>query len=240
MLNCFIVDDNPSSIRLLTEYIMQTEGLNLVGSTESGLEALLYLQKSNTEVDLVFLDIDIEDLSGLTILDKISNSYLVILVSGHRHYAEEAFFKGASGYLYKPLEYDRFYSGIQKIREIFEKRRESRPNSSSHIFVPADGRDVRVRIELADIEYVQSAKNFCSIFLEKKEQVFCSLSLKQMEIVLAPPYFLRINRSIIVNTDKIIKYDSRDVFLNGKKEFGFGDNYRTACMQVLKSRSPNF
>ncbi|OJV54248.1 MAG: hypothetical protein BGO31_12925 [Bacteroidetes bacterium 43-16] len=240
MLNCYIVDDSPSCIRLLTKYINETKGLQLSGTTDSGQEALLYLQRSDTGVDIVFLDINIGDLSGLDILDKISHFYSVVLVSGHRHYAQEAFVKGASGYLYKPLEYDRFFAAIQKIKETPARRPERPEPPPAHIFVPAEGREVRVRIETADIEYIQSAKNFSSIFLSDGTAIFCSLSLKQIEGVLAAPHFLRVNRSTIVNVDKIIRYDAYDVFLKGKKEFSFGENYRTACMQILKSNSASF
>lgn len=238
MLSCYIVDDSPSSIRLIQKYIQQTEGLGFAGSTESGQEALQLLQRSETNIDIVFLDIDIADLSGLEILDKISKSYAVILVSGHHKYAQEAFVKGASGYLYKPLEYDRFYSAIQKVKSDMEKREQPNP-TVPHIYVPGEGREVRIRINLGEILFVQSSKNFCTIFLDDQSCVFCSLSLKQLEELLPYPLFLRVNRSVIVHTDKIIKYDAFDVFVKGGKEFAFGKDRRNEFVRALNSIRSN-
>lgn len=238
MLSCYIADDSPSSIRLIHKYINQTDGLAFAGSTESGQEALQVLQRSDNNIDIVFLDIDIADLSGLEILDKVSKSYAVILVSGHHKFAQEAFVKGASGYLYKPLVYDRFYSAIQKVKMDFQTQEVS-TGPSPHIYVPGEGREVRIRINLSEITYVLSAKNFCSIFLDDKSFVLCSLSLKRLEELLPSPMFLRVNRSSIVNTEKIVKYDAFDVVLKGEIEIAFGKDRRSEFLRALKSIRSN-
>ncbi|MFA4867831.1 MAG: LytTR family DNA-binding domain-containing protein [Pedobacter sp.] len=238
MLKCFIVDDNPSSIRLLTQYIDQSDGLENAGSSQSGQQALQILQNPASNIDLVFLDIDIADLSGLDILERIGSSHVVILVSGHYLYAQEAFSKGASGYLYKPVQYDRFLAAIEKGKEIAKSRRHTMTNPV-HIYVPGNGREVRVRITTSDICYIQSSTNFCTIFLDDSN-VFCSLSLKQMCTVLQPPYFVRINRSILVNSNKIIKYDAYDVYLEGNKVIPFGEKYKSDFISSIRTTGLGF
>jgi two-component system LytT family response regulator len=239
MLKCFIVDDNPSSIRLLSQYIDRTEGLENAGSTQSGQEALQILQNPASNIDLVFLDIDISDLSGLDILEKIGGKYVVILVSGHYLYAQEAFTKGASGYLYKPVLYDRFLAAVEKGKEIATSRKNTIVVNPLHIYVPGNGREVRVRITTGEICYIQSSINFCTIFLNESN-VFCSLSLKQLCTVLQPPHFVRINRSVLVNSTKIIQYDAYDVYLEGNKIIPFGEKYKSDFVTSIRSTGLGF
>lgn len=238
MLRCFIVDDTPSSVRLLNKYVLETEGLESVGHTDSGLDALKILQSKDSGVDIVFLDIDIWDISGLEILEKIAGSYIVILVSGHHTYAQEAFVKGAAGYLYKPLEYDRFYAAIQKVRNSIQPKK--KVATPSYIYVPGDGRQVRIRIRTNQILYVQSSKNFSTLFMDDKTNIFCSLSLKQLEAMLYGPNFIRVNRSVIINAEKIVKYDAHDVHLEGGKEIGFGEQYRNHFINALGANGFGF
>lgn len=232
------MDDTPSSVRLLNKYIAETEGLEPNGHTDNGLEALQILQSKDPGIDLVFLDIDIWDISGLEILEKIAGSYIVILVSGHHTYAQEAFEKGAAGYLYKPLEYDRFYAAIQKVKKSIQPKKKA--VTPTHIYVPGDGREVRIRILTRQIVYVQSSKNFCTLFMDDQTNVFCSLSLKQLETTLNGPNFIRVNRSVIINSDKIVKYDAHDVYLEGGKEISFGDRYRNEFINALKATGFGF
>jgi len=241
MLKCYIVDDTPSVVRQLRKFIEQTDDLEYSGSTESGQEALRILQNPNAGICMVFLDIELPDISGLTILDLLAKNYLVILVSGHHYFAQEAFVKGASGYLYKPISYDRFYTAIRKAIEIRASRKETLPTPTKYIYLPGGGREVRTKINTEEIIFIQSSGSFCSIFLADKLPFLCSLSLKELSKVLTIPAFIQVNRSVIVNKQKIVRYDSNDVYLDDKRHiFPITDKYRKGFIDALNSDGYSF
>lgn len=241
MLRCYIIDDTPSVVRQLHKYIDQTAGLEYKDYTESGQEALQILQNPGSGIDLVFLDIELQDISGLTILDLLAKYYIVILVSGHHNFAQEAFVKGASGYLYKPLSYDRFFAAIEKAKEIHKLKKISSTITAKYIYLPGGGREVRTKIITEDITYIQSSGSFCSIFFEEQLPFLCSLSLKQLSLVLCPPDFIQVNRSVIVNKRKIVRYDASDVYLDEKKLiFSITERYRDNFMEALTSDGYSF
>lgn len=241
MLTCYIIDDSPSIIRHLRSYIDRTVSLEYKGCTETGQEALQILQNPDSGIDLVFLDIELPDLSGLTILDLLAKKYIVILVSGHRHFAQEAFVKGASGYLYKPLSYDRFLAAIEKAKEIHKMKNKMAITPAKYIYLPGGGREVRTKVITEHITFIQSSGSFCSIFFDIQPPFHCSLSLKQLSLVLSPPDFIQVNRSVIVNKAKIVRYDASDVYLDEKKlVFTITEKYRNEFIEALTSDGYSF
>lgn len=241
MLKCYIIDDTPSVVRQLHKFIDQTVGLEYIDFSESGQEALEELQNPAAKVDLIFLDIELPDLSGLTILDLLAKKYIVILVSGHHHFAQEAFVKGASGYLYKPLSYDRFLAAIEKAKEINTIKNKIAMAPAKYIYLPGGGREVRTKITTQEITYIQSSGSFCSIFFDNLSPFLCSLSLKQLGLVLCPPEFIQVNRSIIVNKAKIVRYDASDVYLDERKlVFSITEKFRNNFIEALTSDGYSF
>jgi DNA-binding LytR/AlgR family response regulator len=241
MLNCYIIDDTPSVIRQLKKFIDQTSMLHFTGATETGEEALHMMQKLKSKVDLIFLDIELPDISGLTLLDSLSKDYIIILVSGHRHFAEEAFIKGAAGYLFKPLSYDRFLAAVNKAKEMVGTKKRTVLRPPKYIYLPGGGREVRTTILTASITFIQASGSFCSIFFDDAPPFHCSLSLKHLSEVLSPPAFIQVNRSVIVNKSKIIRYDANDVFLDEKKLiFAITDKFKDAFITSLTSDGYTF
>ena len=236
-IKCYTIDDNPSCNRMLKQYINDYPNLINLGSEtdpEVGLEKLL---SGKVDPDLLFLDIEFPNFSGIEILKQINGKTSVILISAHRHFGAEAIDHGAVGYLYKPFGFDKFESVV---RRALAKRQtdtviDTKPMPTTlrpFYFVPGNGREVRVLIKPEDILYIESASNFTIFHLISNQEHISSITLKQLETLLPSPFFLRINRSFIVNTCKIKRYDAYELELNNGKILPFGGKYKTEFLNA--------
>lgn len=234
-LNCYVIDDYPSIIRQIKKLSGQTPLANFIGGDTDPRVAVDKLLRGEILADVTFLDIDMPGISGIDLLEPLSKVSLVFLISGLKDYGQQAFEHGASGYLYKPLVLNKFQSAINRAFNLIQSKKTITTIAPpSHYYLPGDGREVRVRVKTDDIWFVESKVNFSVVRLIDKTFHICNLNLTQLSRILAPPYFLRINRSVLVNTTKIIRYDAHDVYLEDDKVFSFGDKYRQEFIQWIR------
>ncbi|WP_336834721.1 LytTR family DNA-binding domain-containing protein [Sphingobacterium siyangense] len=234
-LRCYVIDDLPAIIRLINKFIEQTPLTSFVGGETDALKAKDLLLSGKIEADVVFLDIEMPGVSGIDLIEPLSRVANVILVSGHKDYGQQAFERGAVGYIFKPFDLETFQNTINRIYN--NQRTEKSKSSGSpapYYYIPMDGRGERYRLKAEDICYAETTKNFVVINTTDKKQHVCSLNLSQLAELLPQPHFIRISRSIIVSTSKIVSYNLSDVRLENGKEFAFGKQYKQDFIRIIR------
>lgn len=239
MLNTLIIDDEPLALDVLETYIGKMPELNLVAKCSNALEANELLRKH--QIDLIYLDIQMPQLSGVEFIKTLSNPPLFIFTTAFSNYAVEGFELNAIDYLLKPISIDRFMKATNKALEQFElRKREDGPDNGQHevegadfFFVKADKKLVKIKYN--EILYIEGLKDYVIIRLEQGRVVTLQ-TMKSLEEKLPLAMFKRIHRSYIVSIDKIKAVDgtSVDVFEKGQiKQLPIGKNYRDEILEIV-------
>lgn len=222
-LNCLIVDDEPIAQQIIERYIEPLDQLKVVGKCQNALEANNLLHKLS--VDLLFLDIEMPHLSGLTFLKNLKNPPQVILTTAHREYALEGFELEVVDYLLKPISQERFLKAVNRVLSKPQITEAATP----YIYLKVDLK--MVQVFLKDILYIQGLSNYVRIFCKEKNLISYQ-KLSHLEEVLPSDQFLRIHRSYIANIRKISSYTSNDVEI-GETELPIGGSYKEKLILEL-------
>lgn len=194
MINCLIVDDEPLAADVMESFVAKMPHLQLMGKANSATEALALLKTH--KVDMMFLDIQMPEMTGLEFLKTLRNPPLVIFTTAYPNYALESYEIDAADYLLKPVSFDRFVKAVNKAEERM-KNTESGDNTPDYIFVKADGKLVRINIE--EICYVEGLKDYVIIHT-MNSKVVTHNTMKNIEaLLLTDDNFIRIHRSYIIN-----------------------------------------
>lgn len=240
VLTCCVIDDEPLASRLIESYVGKTPFLSLAGSFGSALEALPELRKS--PVDLLFLDIQMPELSGMEFSKLLPEGSCVIFTTAFERYALDSYRVGAIDYLLKPVSYADFLDASQKAlrwHELTRKAKEASPAAPAgtveSIFIKTEYK--LVQVGLNSILYIEGLKDYVKIYLEEEPHPILSLmSLKTLEELLPPDRFVRIHRSFIVQPEKI-KVIERNRVVFGKQYIPISDNYKQRFYEVLKRKA---
>ena len=237
MINCIIVDDEQHAIDILVHYVSQTPHLNLVGSTSNPIEALQMV--SAQKADLVFLDIQMPELSGIDFIKALNRTAKVILTTAYSEFALESYELDVVDYLLKPIRLPRFLSAVQKaIKEIGEPITEQTPTEAQddYIFVKTESKGKLLKINLADIDYIEGMKNYVAIYRQgQKTMVYTSM--KDMEERLPHKRFLRVHKSFIIPIMRIAGIEGNLVRLQGvTSEILIGENYKADLMDIIRNK----
>ena len=234
-MTCAIIDDEPLAVSLLESYAMKTPFLELKGCYGSGLEALKAL--SQEPVDLLFLDIQMPELSGLELSRMLSEETRVIFTTAFEQYALDSYKVNALDYLLKPISYTDFLTAANKALKWYElSHREALPTNESResIFVKSEYK--LIQIELRDILYIEGLKDYVKIHLVNTSKPVLSLmSMRSLETALPSKHFFRIHRSYIVNIDKVSVFE-RGQIVFGDKHLPVSDSYREQLQQYINAR----
>lgn len=241
MLNVLIVDDEPLALDVLETYISQMPELNLVKRCSNALEANEAL-KTNP-VDLMFLDIQMPQLTGTDFLKTLSNPPMVVFTTAYSNYAIQGFDLNALDYLVKPISLDRFVKAVNKAVEhagLLRLEQQSQngnganaADSHDFFFVKADKKLVKVNFD--DIIYIEGLKDYVIIRL-LNGRVITLQTMKSLEDRLPPVQFKRIHRSYIVALDKIAAIEGNMVEVMEKdkpKLLPIGKNYRDDLLDLI-------
>jgi len=224
-IKCIVVDDEPLAIQLLENYVMKIPFLEMVFSTENPIKALEYIQ--NNEADLIFLDIQMPELSGINFMKIVGNKLKYILTTAYSEYALEGYEHNVIDYLLKPISFSRFEKSALKAQERCPANDTS---TNPYFFVKSSGQQHKINFD--EILYVESIKDYVNIKTENQEYIVLD-TLKSLESQL-PENFARVHKSFILNLDKIEKIDVRNVFLNSGKEIPIGETYKSEFLMRIK------
>lgn len=224
-IKCIIVDDEPLAVSLLGNYVEKIPFLELVFSSENPIEALEFIKKN--EADLVFLDIQMPELTGINFMKIIGNKMKYILTTAYSEYALEGYEHNVVDYLLKPISFDRFNKSVLKAQERFPL---DETKELSHFFVKSSGQQHRINFD--DILYVESIKDYVNIKTEAQEYIVLD-TLKSLENQL-PDNFTRVHKSFILNLNEIKSLGSKKIILNSGHEVPIGDMYKSNLLEKLK------
>lgn len=230
-MKCIIVDDEPIARIGLKRLIAGRPELELFTSLQSaeGLTEFIHAHG----IELVFLDIEMPGVNGIEAAAKFPSSCMTIFSTAYEKYALESYEVNAIDYLVKPITTERFNRAIDKALEI--KKRNERAdaaltaNSDAGIVVRSEGRFVR--LHYSDILFIEASKDYLIFHLPDK-RVISRMTVKSLEAQLPEKHFLRINKSHIVNVDRLESFDSNDVFINNKT-LSIGISYRDSVKRRL-------
>ena len=229
-IRTLIIDDEPLAREILESHAAQIPELEVLASCGNALEANEIVQ--STEVDLLFLDIQMPQISGLDWLRSLRTPPLVIFTTAFSEYAVEGFELNAIDYLLKPIAFDRFLKAVNKAKEQLRSRKPE-AGSDQYMFVKADKKLVKVSFE--DIVYIEGLKDYVIIRLEQ-DRVITLQTMKSLEEKLPQNIFRRIHRSYIVNVDKIEAIVGNMVEVmekNQAKHLPIGKNYREELLEII-------
>ncbi|WP_404984675.1 LytR/AlgR family response regulator transcription factor [Chryseobacterium sp. M5] len=224
-IKCIIVDDEPLAVSLLGSYVEKIPFLELVFSTENPIEALEFIQKN--DADLVFLDIQMPELTGINFMKIVGDKMKYILTTAYSEYALEGYEHNVVDYLLKPISFDRYSKSVMKAQERFPVTEAS---EAGHFFVKSSGQQHRINFD--EILYVESIKDYVNIKTETQEYIVLD-TLKSLENQL-PANFTRIHKSFILNLDKVKSLSSKKVILISEHEISVGEMYKSNLLEKLK------
>jgi DNA-binding LytR/AlgR family response regulator len=210
-LRCIIVEDEPLAAKVLSDYISQVPFLDLNGTFKDAILATDYLRENS--VDLIFLDIHLPKLKGMTFLKTLIDPPAVIITTAYHQYAVEGFELNVTDYLLKPFEFERFLVAVNKVKAAqTEKQRSNESEIKDHLFLNVQKK--KVKILFAEIVYIESQREYIKIVTTKREYI-SKMSTHEIESLLPSNLFKRIHRSFIVSVSKIESYTAEAVELNG-------------------------
>ncbi|GAB1464255.1 LytR/AlgR family response regulator transcription factor [Pedobacter sp.] len=244
ILKCIAVDDEPLALDIIADYVAKVPFLELVKRTENAIEAMQLVQEGN--IDLVFLDVQMPELTGIQFLKIAGNKASYILTTAYSQYALESYDLNVSDYLLKPIAFDRFYKAVEKVRNQHQKQDvaaavpvatpiASPTNAPIQDFIFVKTEHKIQKIALDDILYIEGLKDYISIFT-KTERVITLQNMKKMEETLPKGNFIRVHKSYIIAVDKIESIERSRIAIAGKT-IPVGDTYRDAFFKLIDSRN---
>lgn len=220
MINCLIVDDEPLAREVLESYVNEIAELKLVGSCKNALEAKELLNK--IEVELIFLDINMPEISGITFYKTLVKKPKVIFTTAYPEYALEGFELDAVDYLLKPFSFDRFEKAVEKVSK-------SAVGGLDFIMLKADKRMHKINFE--QILYFESIGDYVKVILKEGKNLIIAETLKKLEEKL-PVDFIRIHKSYIISLPDLRYIEGNQVHLDNRN-IPIGQSYRDALKKIL-------
>ncbi len=234
MIRCIAVDDEPLAINVIEHFCNKTPELELVCSFTNAPEALSYLKENS--IDLVFLDINMPQMTGVELAKNLDKSIMVIFTTAYQNYAVEGYELEAVDYLLKPFSYDRFVRAINKAELMQSARQLLKPSEGDQdkapfIMIRSDYSTVRVDTDT--IICVEGLKDYVKIYTDDKNYV-TKITMKLIDEHLSPYGFMRIHKSYIINLSKIKYVEHNHIMLNKDIGVSVGNSYRNNFTEYLK------
>lgn len=232
MINVVAIDDEPLALQLITGYINKTPGIRLSGTFDNPTSASEYIEQN--EIDLVFLDIQMPDLSGIQFAHLLEGRSKIVFTTAYEKYALEGYKLDAVDYLLKPFSYEEFLGSVKKAVKLInlEKADKARVKANNdYLFIKSEYRIKRINFR--DILYIEGLKDYVKIItMTHPKPILSIISLKLLETKLPEKTFMRVHRSFIVNLNRIDTIErSRIVF--GKVYIPIGDQYKDRFQSYL-------
>jgi two-component system LytT family response regulator len=231
-MKCIVVDDNKMARTAIKLMIAQVDFLELKHECENPVDAFNILQKE--EIDLVFLDVEMPEMSGIELIKNLEKRPLFILISAKKEYAVEAFEYHVADYMIKPVSLARFTMAVARAKQLFDSRAsrtetESGGGDMHYIFARSGG--VLAKIKIDEIKYVQALGDYVSIYTNNKHYTIHS-TLKGMEEKLPKNKFYRLHRSYLVAIDQIETVEENTAYV-GKQNLPIGEQFKKGLLQKL-------
>ena len=232
---CVIIDDEPLAVDVIESYINQIGGMEIVAKFNNPLDAITILNKH--QVDLIFLDIEMPNLTGLDLVRTVENITQFIFTTAYPQHALDGFELNATDYLVKPIPFQRFLKAVSRAKEKYElehsiaaqSNTSSENNKNDFIFVKSEYENIKVNIQ--DIKYIEGLKDYIRIHL-KSEKTLLTLSSFKAILEKLPSNFIRTHRSYIINIDCIRAMQKTNIFINDIR-IPIGETFKKVVLKRL-------
>jgi DNA-binding LytR/AlgR family response regulator len=233
-IKCITIDDEPLALKQISSFVEKTPFLELVASCKSAFEAMEVI--SEKEIDLMFVDIQMPDLTGIDFVKSLNKEQKIIFTTAYQEYALEGFKVDALDYILKPFGYDEFLKAANKAKTHFDllnKASVQIDSKEDYLFVKSEYKIKR--INLNDILYVEGLREYVKMVLKDEKPVLSLMSLKSLEEKLPSERFMRVHRSFIVNLKEVQTIErSRIIF--DKIYIPISDQYKEKFQEFLGKR----
>ncbi len=225
-MKCLIVDDEPLAQEVLENYVQRVEELQLVKKCSNAMQAMQVLHKD--KVDLIFLDIQMPAMDGLSFLKSLKNPPSVILTTAYPKYAVQGYDLDVVDYLLKPISFERFLKAVNKAIEL-RKGVQEEASAQEYLFLKVDNK--LVKVNFSDIVYIEGMKDYLKVFVKDKLLVVHK-TMKSIEDLLPKNKFIRVHKSYIVSLGVVNSIVGNMVEINGK-EIPIGANYKDQLIKMV-------
>ncbi len=230
IIKCIAVDDEPLALELISKYVEKTPGLELVQTFDDAIQAGEFIR--NHDIDLLLLDINMPDITGLDLLKSLPQKPMTIFTTAYKKFAYEGFELDIIDYLLKPISFDRFTKAIIKVQQKL-KTKKAEKQQDGYLLVRSEYK--LVKIELSSILYIEGVEDYVKIFIENEKPVMSLMTLKSVLEKLSSQRFQRIHRSYIVSIDKIKSILNKKITLSNGTILPVSDSYTDFIQQWNQS-----
>jgi DNA-binding LytR/AlgR family response regulator len=230
MLKAIVIDDEPLALEVIKALTEKVTFVELTGYFTNSFQAMEFLQTH--QVDLLFLDIKMPDISGIEFLKSIPDPPMVVFTTAYSEHAVEGFELDAIDYLLKPFSLTRFLKACNKAYEYYELKRNKNNSSSGLTHVLIKSGYEQVRVELDSIRYAEGNGNYVMLVLEK-QKIASRLTMSEAEALLPPTGFIRVHRSYIVSKKHIQKADKKTIWIQ-QTEIPIGSAYASEIEKIIR------
>ncbi|MFN7118095.1 MAG: LytR/AlgR family response regulator transcription factor [Saprospiraceae bacterium] len=228
-MKCLIVDDNPMARAVLRQMAGRVEWLEVVGECEEAIQTIHFLQQS--EIDLLLLDVEMPDMSGLELLESLPVKPFTILITSKENYAVQAFDLNVVDYLVKPIQLARFMMAMQRVKELFELKKREMPEQADPTFLFVRTNNALTRVPFDEIHYIQAMDDYVTI-VTKDKKYLVHATLKGIADKLSEKKFCRVHRSYIIAIDKIEDIADNMITI-GKQVVPLSESYKSTLLNRL-------
>ncbi|WP_339663219.1 LytTR family DNA-binding domain-containing protein [uncultured Polaribacter sp.] len=236
-MNCIIIDDEPLALELLEDFISKVPFLKLIASCSNAFEAANVLQEH--KIDLIFTDIEMPDFSGIDFIKSLDTKPMFIFTTAYSHYAVEGFNLNAIDYLVKPIPFHRFLKAATRAQNLLKLKIEeevipvvNQETAPQFIFVKSEYENLKINLD--DIKYIESLKDYIKIHTHKEKPILTLSSLKSFEEKLGKLNFIRVHKSYIVSLKHIYSVQRNRIIIDDNW-IPIGLNYRDDFIKKIES-----
>jgi len=238
IISCIAVDDEPLALEKMKNFIEKVDYLKLAQVFENPLDAVSFLKEN--PVDLIFLDIQMEDLTGIQLMQTIRNCPKVVFTTAYDQYALKGYELEVLDYLLKPIAFDRFLKAAEKAYSVFSQKKQFQEidpiqhtkDSSNYVFIKTENR--HQKIFLKDILYIQGLKDYLMIYTPQG-RVLTLQSFQSLFKILPENEFIRVHKSYVVSLNKIENIERNRIKI-GDKIIPIGETFRKDFLQHIEKR----
>jgi len=234
VINCIAIDDDLSALRTIKEYCSKIQFVNLAGTFSNPFEAVQTI--NNNQVDLIFLDIVMPQITGPEFLKTLYNPPMVIFTTAFREYAAEGFECDAVDYLVKPISFERFSKAVNKAFQLIKMKNPAEISGKetpgvSHGFLMVKVEYTTIRVNLNDILYIEGLKDYVKIYSEGR-LILTKTTMKNIIEKLPSGSFFRVHKSYIISVDKIEMIENSRIVI-GNQRIPIGESYRNSFFEMV-------
>lgn len=240
-MNCLAIDDEPLALNIIRDFCKRIDLINLVAACSNPFEAIKII--SQQEIDLIFLDIQMPNITGLEFLRTIDNPPLVIFTTAYTEHALTGYELNAIDYLVKPFSFERFMKAVNKAYELYSlrKKRNFAIDGDNKVAATEEEKYLMIKVEYSTVKldldkvlYIEGLKDYVKIYAGAKP-ILTKTTMKHMEERLSANRFIRVHKSFIVAFDKIEAIENNRIII-GEKRIPIGNQYKIAFYAMLDKK----